>query len=104
MYAILSFLVATLRKQEEIGELSFTNLFYLTEYTQILSFQHVIGTKNYRDILQPFLFSSASLRNPVGILHLCQFDQHCFKCSSHTGPAAATRAGRFWAQGHLLTK
>lgn len=36
----------------------------------ILAFQHVTNIKNYWDILHSFLFSIASLWNPVGILHL----------------------------------
>lgn len=44
-YVILDLPIATLKNYKEISEIDFTNIFYLTQYIQIISYQHEINIK-----------------------------------------------------------
>lgn len=80
-YAILNFLVATLKKVKR-NRRHFNSVFYLTQYIKILSFHHVFHIKHINNIVLCFLMLSYT-RSLVCILCL----QCVSMCISHISSA-----------------
>ena len=71
---VFSVLVPTHRESKETGETDFGNVFYLTRVSKILSFPHVISTKNYQRGIGNLGFLDGS----VGKESTCRCRRHRF--------------------------
>lgn len=88
--------MVALRKWKEANE---TNLiFYIIQLSKILSFQHMINTINYWDILYFFL-----LFETLYVIHLLSICTIHISCKSHTWLVATIRESTVVLQGDRLS-
>lgn len=83
-YMILHFLIATLQKEEEIGEINFNHIFYLTQYFQNITSMCNQYKNDHKDTLHLFFIltlqtqCTLTTRNPMAQSH--------FKCLAFGKP------------------